>query len=83
MPIYEYESRDPAAACNTCAQPFERFHRAGEAPLTACPSCGAPVTKLISAPSVGASKSGFDDRAKRAGFSKLKRLGKGEFEKQY
>jgi len=32
---------------------------------------------------VGASRSGLDDRAKAAGFTKLKRLGKGEYERQY
>ena len=51
--------------------------------LTVCPDCGAEVRKLFSAAAVGGSKSGFDDRAKAAGFHKLKRLGKGEFEKQY
>lgn len=83
MPIYEYQAKDPYAACATCAQPFERYHHRGEAALTACPDCGTPVVKLISAPSVGASKSGFDDRAKSAGFTKLKRIGKGEYERQY
>jgi hypothetical protein len=41
------------------------------------------VARQISVPSVGGSKSGFDDRAKNAGFSKLKKLGSGEYEKQY
>jgi hypothetical protein len=41
------------------------------------------VKKLISAPRVGASQSNFDDRAKASGFHKLKKLGKGEYEKQY
>ena len=41
------------------------------------------MRKLISAPSVGASKSSFDNRAKAGGFSKLKRVGKGEYEKKY
>ena len=41
------------------------------------------LKKMISAPSVGASQSNFDDRAKNAGFHKLQKLGKGEYEKQY
>jgi hypothetical protein len=41
------------------------------------------VVKVVSRPAVGGSSSGFDDRAKSAGFHKLKRLGKGEYEKQY
>ena len=35
------------------------------------------------APAIGRSISSLDNRAKAAGFSKLKRLGKGEYEKQY
>ena len=52
-------------------------------PLTQCPECGGEVDKLISAPSVGASGSDFDNRARNAGFHKLQRLGKGEYEKKY
>jgi putative FmdB family regulatory protein len=83
MPIYEYEAADPARACVRCRTAFEHFHRAAEPPLAACPHCGAAVRKLISAPAVGGSRSGFDDRARHAGFHKLKRTGKGEYEKMY
>lgn len=38
---------------------------------------------MISAAAVGESKSDLDTRAKAAGFKKLKRLGKGEYEKMY
>jgi hypothetical protein len=41
------------------------------------------VRKRISLPSIGSSASGVDDRAKKAGFHKLKRTGKGEYEKLY
>jgi hypothetical protein len=41
------------------------------------------ITKLISAPAIGSSKAGFDDRAKASGFHKLKKLGTGEYEKLY
>ena len=54
-----------------------------EAPVAACPACGATVVRRISAPAIGSSTAGFDDRAQSAGFHKLKRLGKGEYEKQY
>lgn len=83
MPIYEYQARDPQVSCATCANGFERLQRLTDPPLSTCPRCGAPVVKLISAPAVGLSHSGLDDRAKSAGFHKLKRLGKGEYEKQY
>jgi putative FmdB family regulatory protein len=40
MPTYEY-------ACPTCGT-VEAEQRISEAALTACPSCGAPVKRLIS-----------------------------------
>ncbi len=83
MPTYEYEAADPAAACAKCRQGFELVRMLREPPVTTCPQCGAPVRKCISAPSIGLSISSLDDRAKNAGFTKLKRLGKGEYEKQY
>ena len=42
MPIYEYE-------CKQCDKTFEVKQSITEAPLGACPDCGGPVRKLISA----------------------------------
>ncbi len=83
MPIYEYKAINPKNSCSRCRKGFDLMQKISDEPLDRCPDCGAPVEKQISAPSVGSSKSGFDDRAKRAGFHKLKKLGKGEYEKQY
>jgi putative FmdB family regulatory protein len=83
MPIYEYRATEPTGACPHCRDGFEQMQRIADPRLTACPECGAPVTRVISAPSLGTSQSSLDDRAKAAGFTKLKRLGKGEYEKQY
>ena len=83
MPTYEYEAADPSNSCAICCKGFELIRALREPPVTQCPHCGAPVSKLISAPAVGRSVSSLDDRAKSAGFTKLKRLGKGEYEKQY
>jgi hypothetical protein len=41
------------------------------------------VVRALSTPSVGASKSGLDQRAKSSGFIKYEKLGKGEYEKKY
>ena len=83
VPIYEYRVREGEKGCEVCGVGFDEMQRLSDAPLAACPRCGAAVVKQISAPSIGGSKSGLDDRAKSAGFTKLKKLGKGEYEKQY
>ena len=83
MPTYEYEAVDPTKSCETCRKGFELVRALHAPPVTECPTCSAPVRKLISAPAIGRSASSLDDRAKNAGFTKLKRLGKGEYEKQY
>jgi putative FmdB family regulatory protein len=83
MPIYEYRVKDGEKGCAHCAGPFSVLQRLSDPRLEKCPVCGAAVARLISAPAVGRSASGFDGRAKAAGFHKLKRLGKGEYEKQY
>jgi predicted nucleic acid-binding Zn ribbon protein len=52
-------------------------------PLQSCPKCASAIRKTFSVPQIGYSKSSFDAKAKNAGFHKLKKLGKGEYEKQY
>ncbi len=83
MPTYEFIAENPSKSCSFCRQAFEVARRLSEAPLTRCPRCNSPVRKLLSAPAIGRSKSGLDDRAKAAGFKKLKTIGAGEYEQQY
>ncbi len=84
MPIYEYQAKDQSKCCVYCAKPFEWLHQTMTEPtLTVCPKCNAPLTRLLSVPSIGKSVTGLDHRAKNAGFHKLQRLGKGEYEKKY
>jgi putative FmdB family regulatory protein len=83
MPIYEYQAKHSSRSCAHCARPFDVLRRLSDPPLTACPDCGAPVEKRISAPAVGSSRSGYDSRARDAGFHKLQRVSKGEYEKKY
>jgi putative FmdB family regulatory protein len=83
MPIYEYQAAAITSSCDYCRNPFEVIQRISDPRLTACPRCNAPLIKIISAHTVGGSRSNLDDRAKSAGFHKLKKLGKGEYEKQY
>lgn len=83
MPFYSYEPADPAQGCDFCRDGFDRLQSLREAPLTVCPECGTPLHRVISAPNLGRSEAALDDRARAAGFSKLKRIGTGEYERQY
>lgn len=83
MPIREYQAKNPDKGCQICRARFERFESLREKPLLKCPLCGADLDRLLAAPNIGASKTGLDTRAKQAGFHKLKKLGKGEYEKIY
>ena len=44
VPLYEYQ-------CEKCGR-FELIRKFSEAPLAACPTCGKPVQKLLSAPAI-------------------------------
>ena len=44
MPLYEYQ-------CGRCGR-FEIIRKFSDAPLTACPTCGQEVQKLLSAPAI-------------------------------
>ena len=83
MPTYRYEAEDPERSCAACRGGFEAMHPIAGPRVEKCPECGAPVRRVICAPALGRSKTDLDYRAKRAGFAKLRRLGKGEYEKQY
>lgn len=83
MPIREYQAGNPEKGCSVCRNRFERIERLNEPVMSKCPQCGAELLRLISAPRVGASQTGADDRARRAGFHKLKKISRGEYEKIY
>lgn len=83
MPIREYIAVDPKKSCAHCKEGFEQVEPMEAPTCTVCPECDSKVERQISVPRVGGSDSGFDDRAKGAGFSKLKKLGHGEYEKKY
>ena len=44
MPLYEYQ-------CGRCGR-FEVIQKFSDAPLSACPTCGQEVQKLLSAPAI-------------------------------
>lgn len=83
MPLYVYQAGEGGEACPYCRDGFEQLEALGGAPMLRCPRCGTAVEKQWTTPRVGRSESGLDDRARSAGFHKLKKTGTGEYEKQY
>jgi len=81
MPLYEYELID--GDCKICGGKFTLNRPASRAPLEKCPLCRKPVRKMISTfnSPIKLKPLSITD-AKKAGFTVLKRIGKGEFEKQ-
>lgn len=65
MPLYEYE-------CQSCGRRTEVLQRLDDPPLVACPDCGGPLKKLISAPGFHFKGSGWyvTDYARSGGSSK-------------
>ncbi len=81
MPLYEYELCE--GQCKLCSGKFTLNRPINRAELTACPLCRKPVRKIISQVYTPLhSKPVSISDAKKAGFTVLKRLGKGEYERQ-
>lgn len=81
MPLYEYELCD--GDCLACGGKFTLRRPVSAPELTKCPACKRPVRKLFSSfstPSLTKPLSVSD--AKKAGFTVLKRVSKGEYERQ-
>ena len=81
MPLYEYELCD--GSCAACGGRFTLRRPVSAAELHACPACKKPVRKIISnfsSPQKLKPLSITD--AKKAGFTVLKRVNKGEYERQ-
>jgi len=51
VPIYEYQPTGEAC-CDHCREGFEILQGFDDAHLTACPECGNPVQRIVSAPNV-------------------------------
>jgi putative FmdB family regulatory protein len=83
MPIREYRASDAKNSCDHCREGFERVEGIDAKPIESCPRCGAVIQRQFSTPNVGGSRSGVDQRAKNAGFTKYGKLGSGEYEKKY
>jgi putative FmdB family regulatory protein len=81
MPIYEYEVC--AGGCKVCGGTFTLNRPLSAAPLTHCPACKKPVRKIISGFSTPHKLKPLSvSDAKNAGFTVLKKISKGEYERQ-
>ena len=78
MPLYEYELCD--GDCKVCGGKFTLRRPLSAPPLTQCPACKKPVRKVLS--TFNSPKQVSISDAKKAGFTVLKRTGKGEYERQ-
>ncbi len=80
MPLYEYELCD--GKCAICGGKFTLRRPLSAPPLKECPLCKKPIRKVISqvsTPKLPRPVSYSD--AKKAGFTVLKKVNKGEYEK--
>jgi putative FmdB family regulatory protein len=81
MPLYEYELCE--GDCRICGGRFTLRRPVSAPELIKCPACKRPVRKLISTfnSPVKLKPLSVSD-AKQAGFTVLKRVGRGEYERQ-
>jgi hypothetical protein len=82
VPLRAYQPKSPP--CRLCGAGFEVMQVRGEPPLSECPKCGQPVEPRGAAPvnSPRLAKPASVTDAKSAGFTMLKRISSGEYEKQ-
>ena len=82
MPIYEYAA-STTQTCATCRDGFERLQKLADAALAACPDCGAPVRRVLSAPQVVTGEGHVlrESHIAKHGFTQYRRVGKGKYEK--
>jgi len=78
MPLYEYELCE--GDCKVCGGKFVLRRPVSAAPLSKCPACRKPVRKIFS--TFNSPRTLSIAEAKKAGFTVLKRVGKGEYEWQ-
>ncbi|TLY51791.1 MAG: zinc ribbon domain-containing protein [Gammaproteobacteria bacterium] len=81
MPIYEYAA--VAKGCAYCEAHFDLRQKLADAELTACPRCGAPVQRVLSAPNVAVGGAHLlkESNIEKKGFTQYRRAGKGVYEK--
>jgi putative FmdB family regulatory protein len=81
MPLYEYRAQ--GKACDHCRDGFEILQAFADPPLTACPECGQPCERVISAPNYKMSTSDILAPSNLAskGFTQYRKTRPGEYKK--
>ena len=79
MPIYEYAPT--SGHCDKCNGRFEVMQRLADAKLTACPTCGQPCERRISAVALGGTWSLSESKIKNSGLTQYKKAGDGVYER--
>ena len=81
MPLYEYELCE--GDCKVCGGRFALNRPLSAKPLAHCPACKKPVRKILSTFSTPTKLKPLSvSDAKKAGFTVLKKVSKGEYERQ-
>jgi putative FmdB family regulatory protein len=78
MPVYEYEHKEHGAKECARGRVFEVKQSIHDAPLTRCPQCNAPVSRILSAPFISCQKGNSELRD--LGFTKLVKRDDGVYE---
>lgn len=79
MPIYEYAPT--SGHCEKCKGRFEVMQRMADPRLAACPACGQPCERRISAVALGGTWSLSDSKIKNSGLTQYKKAGDGVYER--
>lgn len=79
MPIYEYAPT--SGHCDQCQGLFEVVQRIADPKLSACPSCGQPCERRISAVAIGGTWSLSESKIKNSGLTQYKKAGDGVYER--
>lgn len=82
MPIHRYAPEK--TPCRLCGEGFDHRQSPDDAALTACPTCGQPVARVVVQPlnTPKLLKPLSVSQAKNLGFSVFKKTSSGEFERQ-
>lgn len=78
MPVYEYQVVPGHDGCETCRDGFQILQGMKEDALAACPTCGAPIRKLIFPVGIATPKT--NSELKNLGFTKLVKRDQGVYE---